>query len=429
LSWVSGISVNEAKYRRIGDSIEVTGVIRLSGAPTTAALTIQLPSGISKDTSKIEVSDSVPLGSAIIFDSSPANVYSHFAFVTNYTTTAVKIYAPSAGTYSSTLSAVTQAYPLTFAVSDEISYSFKLPVVGWSSSQVMSSDADTRVVALHATLQTSMANSTGLADVVFDSSSNSTRKEFDTNSMLDTSTGIVTVKVAGKYRINVNGLIVQNNTAATRILSITDTANSLITNLSLDYFAVNYQTRGSATLDFKAGEQFKIRFDRSAQASQVFGGYAYLDVERLSGPSQIAASESVSALYTGAPPTGTLNSSPNVVTYGTKVKDSHNAYSGGVYTIPVSGTYDISALYTTSGTYALNDVQYISIYIDGVEKYRVNTYPPASISQLAMHINVKAIPLLSGQAVAIRSVVTAVSPSFDSSSIKQFFSITRSGNY
>jgi hypothetical protein len=153
-------------------------------------------------------------------------------------------------------------------------------------------------------------------------------------------------------------------------------------------------------------------------------------VKRLSGPSVIAASESVSALYTGAPPTGTLTNAYNTTTFGTKVKDTHNAYSSGTYTVPVSGCYSISALASMSATYAAGSIASLGVYINGVQSHvGFLSLANATTGYLVPQVNVHSVPLLAGDLVTIRSYNDATTPTFASTASQNRFSIVRTGNY
>ena len=139
---------------------------------------------------------------------------------------------------------------------------------------------------------------------------------------------------------------------------------------------------------------------------------------------------SVSALYTGAPPTGTLSAGFNLVTFGTKVKDSHNAYSSGIYTVPVSGTYSISAMTSVSGTRALNTYDQIVIQIDGTTNIAGPfNFSGGAVSGVVMQASILSYPLLAGQTVRINSYTTATGPSWDAVASRNYFSIVKTGNY
>jgi microcystin-dependent protein len=136
----------------------------------------------------------------------------------------------------------------------------------------------------------------------------------------------------------------------------------------------------------------------------------------------------VSALYVGVP-TGTIAGSYNLATISGKIKDTHNAYVSGVYTIPESGTYSISASLSINGTFALNNQAYVDIGIDGGNNYQGATISGGSQNVMFPQISVNSIPLLAGQTVRINSYANGSAMSYTAVGSLQRFSITRTGNY
>jgi hypothetical protein len=115
-------------YRITGDTMEVTCKVSLSGAPTAANLTINLPSGWAIDTNKIEA-DSVftPLGDCLVRDTTPGSSY--VGMVVYSSTTAVRaLIQQSSGSYTS-LGTVNSTTPVTFASGDFIHLRYKFPVI------------------------------------------------------------------------------------------------------------------------------------------------------------------------------------------------------------------------------------------------------------------------------------------------------------
>lgn len=137
---------------------------------------------------------------------------------------------------------------------------------------------------------------------------------------------------------------------------------------------------------------------------------------------------SVSANYIGSPPTGTLNTSFNTVTFSTNVSDTHAGYSAGSYTIQVPGYYDISAALDILGTYTVNQYGAVSIFVDGVEKYTKYDFAPSTGTETQPMVSVKGVLLNSGQVITIRSRSSSTSPSFTSDSHTNYFSISRTNN-
>jgi len=141
-----------------------------------------------------------------------------------------------------------------------------------------------------------------------------------------------------------------------------------------------------------------------------------------------ASVTSAGLLYTGAPPTGTLNSSYNIITYGTKVTDTDNIYSSGSATIAVTGNYAIQAQTQIVATYSAGQFAQIAIFIDGTEKYvQFLQAGSSSVNSLAPNVTVQFIPLTVGQVVTIRTKTNVSSPSYSSDTVTNFFSMAKVG--
>jgi len=95
-----------------------------------------------------------------------------------------------------------------------------------------------------------------------------------------------------------------------------------------------------------AGQTISIRSDAAVTLSNA-SVYHWISINRLSGPSAIAASESVVAVYNTA--TAQVLSSGAVINYDTKEIDTHGAVTTGAgnwkFTCPVSGKYLVSAFF------------------------------------------------------------------------------------
>ncbi len=139
--------------------------------------------------------------------------------------------------------------------------------------------------------------------------------------------------------------------------------------------------------------------------------------------------QTVAANYMGSPPTGTLSGSYNITTYGTKVKDSHNAYSGGTYTVPISGVYSIGATARVSGTFVTGDLTRIAIFINGSVRYDTVYQVFGTSGGMFPLIAIYGIPLLVNDAVTIRILSTGTGLSYGTSGEDNSFSIVRTGNY
>ena len=417
------------KWRRVGDSAEIRILLALAGAPTSATLTVTyLPTGLAIDTAKTlstAITGGVPIGTGLV--KSAGNFYDAGVFYASSTTVGVSTLPASSGA-NNLLAAVTQAAPGTFTSGDSIELNIIVPITGWSSSVIMSSDAATNVVAASYKMGTAQTL-TSAAVINWDT------LVFDTHGAM--SSGTYTVKVAGYYRISYQlfsitataqvGTAIRKNASA-QVRSNTAPCYSGGTSIA------NNQSVSSQMpfiIQCNAGDTLDIYISTTVATGTLYASPSdnWISIERISGPAQIAASESVSALYTGAPPTGTLTNAYNTTTYGTKVKDTHGAYASGTYTVPVSGTYSIAATARHTATYAVTNLAAIGIYIDGAQSYANLINAGGVQGSIAPTVVAFGIPLLAGQLVTIKNYNSASSPSFEAVAADNYFSIVRTGNY
>lgn len=128
-SW-SANSTYTGRWRRTGDSMQVSWSIKLAGAPTSASLSVNMPAGFTIDTAKIpsstvSVGPETVLGVAHVLDASTKLYPGVCAFSSS---SAVVVYAAGGSGDQS----VSQANPITFAANDAVSGTFTVPVTGWN---------------------------------------------------------------------------------------------------------------------------------------------------------------------------------------------------------------------------------------------------------------------------------------------------------
>lgn len=341
-SWVTNTTYT-GQWRRIGDQLFFRIRLALAGAPTATGLTVNfLPSGLSVDTTKNN-GTSAP---KFIGSGSIRSAGSDSACVVSYASgTAATIIVPNtAGTYVATGTAVAQTTPATFASGDSVEFTGSVPIVGWSSSTVVSSSADTRVVTgrvrngSNITLapNNSFVKVTGLDTKVFDTAGN-----------VDTSNSRFTASVPGYYDV-----IGQLSTNGTNTIDATQYMLTVYKNGSLDQrgniiecdtgdvFGLTVQ----AKVQLNAGDYVELYLygEGNNSVSTITATQAMMAVELIQGPSQIAASEVVSMLcYKN---TGSHTSTGNlqdVASWNTVTKDSHGGFNTttGIYTVPAPGDY------------------------------------------------------------------------------------------
>jgi hypothetical protein len=129
-TWVSNTTY-VGKKRLVGDVLEAFVEVQTTGAPTSATLEINLPTGITIDTAKLAsaVSLSSPIdGWTQILDAG-TKMYPSTGVLYSSATVIRPLY-DNAGTNTS----ITQTAPMTFASGDRVYVYFKVPVVGRSSN-------------------------------------------------------------------------------------------------------------------------------------------------------------------------------------------------------------------------------------------------------------------------------------------------------
>ncbi len=367
-TWLtSANAVYTGFWRRVGDRMEVVEQVAVSGAPTSASLTMKIPTGYTIDTSKM-TSFSESLGTAVANDSG-ATTYTGGVIYSNTTTVQPVIF--NAASTIAVDTAITQAAPFTFGAGDAVIIRFTIPIVGWSSNVLMSQDTDTRVVAFRATnvAGTSIANS-GDVKVPFATA------DYDTHGAFATDT--YTVPVSGKYRVTgvinfatsvyavadiIQASVYKNGTIQARAPAV---AASTTTSTFLG-------STVSTVVNCVAGDTLDIRINNTRTAGATLlatgAGANHMEVERLSGPAVVAISESVNMKYANTAGTSIANSGATNVPFATKDWDSHSAWSGTQFVVPVSGKYRISgAIQFASSTYAVGNAANIVAYQNTVAK-------------------------------------------------------------
>lgn len=335
---ISNITTSSAtgKYRRVGDSMEVN-ITFTASANATGTIYAAIPSGFTIDTNKLSGGASYDaLGVArgqIAGTGWDASVV--------YQTT-------STVSFRSNNTAVNwnDSTPGTWVNGNNVSAIFKVPILGWSSSVVMSSDADTRVVSGKWYNMTTSITTSG-PTLVWAS------KTYDTHNAMNLSTGVYTVPVSGYYKISAAIGANTNTTGAVgegEIMSVKK--NGVQTNIIGQFVrqstgSVPVYITGSGEEYCNAGDTLEITAARSSGASANYttsgSVNSWLTIERLSGPTQIAASETVAASYSGGAG-DSLSGTAILFKCTTKNYDTHGMYnsSTGVITFPVSGKYVIS---------------------------------------------------------------------------------------
>ena len=359
-------------FKRTGDSLSLIVKLALAGAPTSASLTVTLPNGYNIDTTKLPGTPAnQPLG--IVTGQGAAHTFSGVAFYSSATT--VGLFYTLDGSTASIMSyaAITQAAPYTFANSDYIYAQIdNIPISGWSSNAVASSDTDTRVVAAR------MKNSSTSMSSGVDTKFVFATIDYDTHAAINGSKDTFTVPVTGYYRVSAciaagpniaqtvnnqsNLVLYKNGSAVADIASSTSTGS----------YTSRIGMSGSTEVQCNAGDTLQLYGNYPGTAAPSNSDSAqWITFERLSGPAVITATESVNAQYTSSSSSFASGAAEAAIVMPTKVFDSHNAYntSTGVYTAPVSGKYQVSCTIAhNSATWASTARAVMIVNVNGSDR-------------------------------------------------------------
>lgn len=338
-SWTTN-STYTGNYSRIGRNALINVKITLAGAPNAASLTINMPPGLSIDDEALEVGNGFAelVSSGIAFDNNASRGFPARALYNGSTTSfRIDVLNNTTATHDSFVQ-INATTPFTFANLDTVEMTVLVPIQGWSSNTQVSSDADTRVVAMTA------YNSA--TSITADTTIPTWTLEKDTHGAFNATTGVYTVPVSGWYSVYCiinTTLTTATDTGQIRIYKNGSRIKDGLTgNGEVGVYDVN------SIFYYNAGDTIDIRpsVNRTVETSTT---NSHLSIHRLAGPAQIAASETVACKYTSS--TTALGTTTTTVVYPTKIYDTHGSYnpSTGVFTAPMSGKYRISGG-ITSGT-------------------------------------------------------------------------------
>lgn len=405
-------TIDNAQWRRVGDSMELRYDYRQSsgGADGSGVYLFPLPPGYSVNTSIVPADPtSETAGNVGSCDyQSGSGVGKGWVFVHDSTHLAI-----IGDTSPSTLSPTAIGSTFYQLSASPITYSFfaRIPIVGWSSNVQMSNDTDTRIISWNGTAG-SQSVTGGVTDIAFTTvndrtgSWNGTQFKVPVSGDYVVSGSMIQVTTGAVAQVFLNGSFYNNGYFGTASSTATSSAGSIL------------------VTGCKAGDLLSLRANATATIS-----LANLGIFRLSGPSVIAATESVNGRYFSS--TSTVTSSLATIIYATKGWDTHNAYnvSTGIWTAPVSGKYQFNASAVTTGTYILNNAADIQIQQTGSSSQISEQLTRAGGAVAFVTSNVSdEFYCLAGDTIKIQLACGATGPTIAASNNINFFSWSRVGN-
>lgn len=336
------ITENIAKYRYVGDTAEIFWTMK-QGAGTAGSgnYLFNIPSVLGTiDTSKSGTNSSTRNQQAIVGTLHIVNGTTTVAFGSAHVYNSSQLYFELAYVDSSNNQSAGPWGSSVFNFSNAMSVGIevKLPIAGRSSSVQMSSETDTRVVAaIYSGLgSTSMSTS---APAQFNT------KVQDTHNAVTTGSGWrFTAPVPGFYSVSSILPFVSSGTPNAVLYK-----NGAIISGTLGYdygigsFSTTLSAIGSTVVYLNTGDYIDVR---AGLGSVILGSTnGSISIFRLSGPSQIAASETVAASYWVSANTSTTASTQ--INFDSKEFDTHGTITTGAgawkFTAPAAGLYMLNS--------------------------------------------------------------------------------------
>lgn len=284
------------------------------------------------------------------------------------------------------------------------SFWFKIPILGWSSNVVMSSDSDNRPVLFSAT------GSPPVGTI-----SNST---YNLIAMQTVTTDSHGGYIAGQYKIQKSGFYdlycavsVTGSFAAYGGCNLGFQINSSITNYRYNEVSgPNGVLTAVATQNgiyLAAGTLVTPIANFPGWTSASFTSdsnqHNFSVKTSNSGAQQIAATETVAARYYSSSGQSIPSGTDTVYVFGLKDFDTHGAMntSTGEYTVPANGTYLVSSALRFQ-PFGLISTIYQAIYIDGsIHSSGPNVIPSAAVAGYAMNMPATLVRVKAGQKITV----------------------------
>lgn len=384
------LSTNSGRWRRVGDSMEVSihSIKDATSGTGATAVIWALPTGYIIDTAKI-ASPTALMSVGDAYDAQSGNQLSVF-YLSN---TTVYLYN-SSGQWNGS----------SFNANKTITLNFSVPILGWSSSVQMSDSADTRIIA--ARIGGDPASAAAVNPIIFPTVA------YDTHSAYNASTGRYTAPSSGYVRVH--GFIESANTGVNILIYVN--ASIVVRAGSTDS---NGECAYTGTVKVNAGDLIDIRPNNTLDATST----STLHFEYIQGPAAISSSEEISARYTSSAG-GSIGTSFTQQSFATKSYDTHGAWNGNTFTCPSPGRYEVFAAIVATVNLSTSQGMIMFLYKNGSEYSRLSRVNGTGVSQDWQLEGVDTVECVAGDTLSIYAV-SAVATSQTTTSSYNHISIKK----
>ena len=328
------VSGNVAYWKRSGDSLFVRGrFFVVSGG--SGILTISLPPGLSADTSKFSVISDTNVGTGYWNDAGTG-------FFTlnargNSTTNVAFFRDSDIGSFNAS----------SLAVNDTVTYTFRVPIAGWSSNSIQSQDLGGREVKVTATGNGNLSLTSGVTDIPFLTASKDTTASWSGSVFTSPEKGLYDISGSIRVTTSANADLIG---AYVNGVLVGILGNSVLSGTGL-YWSF------SGKIELEKGDVFSLRMLLNGTGTLVEDVVSHrIEIKKLSSPQTMLETETVAMRATSNSGQALGTGLTNII-YEDLDYDTHGAYntSTGVFTAPISDKYRITAKFrgNTSEFYSI----------------------------------------------------------------------------
>jgi len=369
-------SVDTISVRKVGEYayFRVNYRHTTAGTAGSGSYLINLPSGYTINTDKVQLGGTTDffgsqLGTGFIGDLLSDEVVVVIAPVSS---TTVKLMMETPGTVWNSGSGINFADTNLFVKAE-----FAVPIQGWSSNSVISSDFGGRVIAARY-YKTSGSGSVPSGDTVLDFN----LSDYDTVAAVTTGASWkYTARESGYYKISAR-YPASSSGSGTLIIRLRKNGTVFSTGTyPVSAATSNVVVSVDSEIYLNAGDY--IDAVSASVGTWTFGSGSSSDyqivIHKIQSPQTLMGGELVAARYTSAAGNSLPNASGRFLDFPTKQYDTHNAVVGAgggnqaIYTntwryiVPVSGYYRVEALLTVGVGFSTAYSVFPVIYVNGIE--------------------------------------------------------------